>query len=138
MAAENVIRSVLVNDATVAALVSTRIRPDIAKANEALPFVVFEMIASNRYQAADGYTGLGQFTYEFRCMASTRSGATALSDAVRIALDHLATTTVSGQTIEVVTVLSSDESIEFRDEAGQVPVYVTSLDMDIFVREAVS
>lgn len=138
MAAENVIRSVLVNDATVSGLVSTRIRPGIAKAKETLPYIVFEMIAANRWQGHDGYTGVGQFTYTFRCYAATKAGATALADAVRIALDHLPETTVSGQTILVTWSLGSDEDITFRDEGGQVPVYETSIDFDIIVREAVS
>lgn len=138
MAAENVIRSILINDATVAALVSTRVRPDIAKANEALPYVVFDMVAEDAFQAADGYTGLGQFTYDVDCMASTRTGATALANAVRIALDHLPTTTVSGQTVEVITVFGRNQSVEFRDEGSQVPVYITTLEMNIFVKEAVS
>ena len=138
MSAENVIRSKLINNATVAALVSTRVRPSIAKANETLPYVVFEQIASNRYQATDGYTGVGQITYEFRCMATTRSGASALLKAVRIALDHLSETTVSGQTVLVITALDGDEDFEFRDKDSQTPVYVSSLDMDIYVREAVS
>ena len=100
--------------------------------------MVFEQIASNRYQTADGHTGLVQITYEFRCMATTRAGATALLAAVRIALDHLPTTTVSGQTVEVITALDGDEDIEFRDKDSQVPVYVSSLDMDVFATEAVS
>lgn len=138
MAAEKVIRSVLANDATVAALVGTRIRPRFAKAKETLPYVVFTMIAGDPWQAADGYTGTGVYTYEFRCFADTPLGSTALQDAVRIALDHLPETTVDGQTVLVITVVDRDETFEFRDEAAQKPVFETSLDMNIFVREAVS
>lgn len=138
MAAENVIRSVLENDASVSFLVGTRIRPDTAQPNETLPYVVFEMIASNRWQAHDGYTGVGQFTYVFRCFSTTKGGATTLAKVVRIALDHLPETTVTGQTVLVITVLGSDETFEYRGESAQNVVYETSIDMDIYVREDVS
>lgn len=142
MAAESVIFNVLSNNATVTALVGSgadaRVNPSFADNKETLPYVVFEMIATDRWQAADGYTGTGQMTYEFRCFASTRLGATALRNAVRIALDHLSETTVSGQTVLVITAMDGDESTEFRDEGGQVPVYMSSIDMEIYVREAVS
>ncbi len=142
MAAESVIFDVLSTDGTVIALVGSganaRVNPSFADARETLPYVVFEMIATDRWQAGDGYTGMGQMTYEFRCFATTRLGATALRDAVRIALDHLPTTTVDDQTVEVITALDGDESIDFRDEDSQTPVYMSSIDMEFYVREAVS
>lgn len=138
MAAEKVIRSVLLDDATVFALVKTRIRPRQAKAKETLPYVVFRMEAGDPWQAADGYTGVGVFTYEFLMYADTPLGATELQDAVRIALDHLPETTVGGQTVLVITVIGRSEAEEFQDEDSQKPVFETSLDMNIFVREAVS
>jgi len=139
VAAENVLNSVLAADATVSGLVSDRIFPSLAEAKETLPFIIHELIASDRYQAADGYTGLAQLTYQIRCFAATRGGATALADAVRIALDHTAAaSTVSGQTVLVCTALGSDEAIEYRDEGAQTPVYETSMDFDVFIREAVT
>lgn len=138
MAAEKVIRSVLVNNAAVFALVGTRIRPRWAKAKETLPNVVFEMTAGDPWFAADGPTGTGVFTYEFRCYADTPLGATALQNAVRIALDHLPETTVEDQTVLVTTVIGRSEAEEFRDEAAQKPVFETELEMNIYVREAAS
>lgn len=138
MAAEKVIRSVLANDATVSGLVGTRIRPRVAKAKETLPYVVFELTAADPWFAADGPTGTGVFTYEFRCFAATPLGATDLQNAVRIALDHLPETTVEDQTVLVTTVIGRSEAEEFRDEASQKPVFETELEMNIYVREAVS
>jgi len=138
VAAELVITSVLTNDGTVSGLVSDRVNPSIAEDKEDLPFVVYELQAGDRWQAHDGYTGVGVFTYVMRCFAATRVGATALADAVRIALDHLAETTVSGQTVLNATSLGSDETFEYRDEGAQTPVYETSVDFDFYVREAVS
>ncbi len=138
MAAENVIRNVLENDAGVSLLVGTRIRPDTAQPNETLPYVVFEMIAADRWQAHDGPTGVGQFTYTFRCFSTTKAGATTLAKVVRIALDHLPETTVTGQTVLVITVLGSDEAFEYRGASAQDVVYESSIDMDVYVREAVS
>lgn len=143
MAANLVIASVLTNDAAVAALVNDRVNPSIAEpdangAAETLPYIVFEMEASDPWQAADGHTGTTTLIYSIRCFAATRSGSTVLREAVRLALDHLPETTVSTQTVLLMRYVGSDETFEYRNQGGQEPVYESSLDFDTYVREVVS
>jgi len=136
--AENVIYSVLKNNAGVAALVGTRIYPNEAEPRSTLPLVIYERTDTEPWQAADGYTGVCEAEYSFDCWATTQTAATALRAAVRIALDHLTPTTVSGQTITQSIYNGGDERTERRDEGATEPLYVASVDFKFFVTEATS
>jgi len=133
-----VIYHVLASDASVAALVSTRIYPNIADTKATLPYIVYEVMAASRYQTNDGYTGLGQFTYNIRCFSSSYGGAKALAQLARLALDNLKNNTYSGQTIQMITCLGNDEGFEYRDADAEEAVYEVGLDFDVFVTEATS
>ena len=138
MAGEPVIHSVLANDAGVAALVGARISPMRADLNETLPFVVYAREATDPWQATDGFTGMTVGSYSFECYAATEAEVVALHKAVRLAFDNLSTTTVGGETVEQATWIGGSNDVVERGAGSAEPVYLATLDFDVFIREAVS
>lgn len=87
MPAETAIYTVLAADGTVAALVVARIYPALAPQGATLPYVVYERISTPRVRGLDGTSGLGAPRFQITSWAESYSGAKALADAVRDALD---------------------------------------------------
>lgn len=83
MSAETALYSALSGDSAVAALVAARIYPDLAPQDIALPCVAFSRVDTEYVVTIHSAVPAGQFaTLEIACMATTRTGADALADAV--------------------------------------------------------
>ncbi len=73
-----IVRTALVNDATVAALVAARIYPEEAPENEDLPLIVYGARLNN---PADGNAPMWDVTVECHCWGETDDDAEALAAA---------------------------------------------------------
>ena len=84
---EEALYSCLTSDAGVAALVSTRIYPNVVPQDIALPAVAYQRISTTRVMAHDGPTGVANARFQFTVSASTYSSARNVANAIRTALD---------------------------------------------------
>ena len=85
---------ILTNDGTVAALVSTRVYPNVAPQDAALPLLVYQRLSANREYAHDGEAGYARARIQVTCMDDDFSGVKALVAAVRGALSGYRATVV--------------------------------------------
>lgn len=86
MSAESALRTTLLADVAVTALVSTRITADRIAEGAVRPFVVFARTGSNPVVALDGTHLRTQVSLEVQCWADTRLEADAVADAVTAAV----------------------------------------------------
>ena len=82
MQIESILRSVLVADPAVAALVGTRAYQTALPREPTFPAVTYQMVS----RVQDSLTGLVQARVQYTCLATTWKGAADLADAVRCAL----------------------------------------------------
>jgi len=86
MSAESALRTLLLADAGVAALVATRITADRIAQDAVRPFVVYARSASTPVVTIDGTHLRTQASMEVQCWADNRLEADALGDAVTAAV----------------------------------------------------
>jgi len=82
MSAEDALRTLLLADAGVSALVGTRITADRIAQDAVRPFVVYARTSSNPVVSLDGTHLRTQASLEVQCWANNRVEADALADAV--------------------------------------------------------
>ena len=82
MQIESILRSVLVADPAVAALVGTRAYQTALPREPTFPAVTYQMVS----RVQDSLTGIVQARMQYTCMATTWKGAADLADAVRCCL----------------------------------------------------
>jgi len=79
---ESILRSVLVADPAVAALVGTRAYQTALPREPTFPAVTYQMVS----RVQDSLTGIVQARVQYTCLATTWKGAADLADAVRCGL----------------------------------------------------
>jgi len=79
---ESILRSVLVADPAVAALVGTRAYQTALPREPTFPAITYQMVS----RVQDSLTGLVQARVQYTCLATTWKGAADLADAVRCGL----------------------------------------------------
>jgi len=79
---ESILRSVLVADPAVAALVGTRAYQTALPREPTFPAITYQMVS----RVQDSLTGIVQARMQYTCMATTWKGAADLADAVRCCL----------------------------------------------------
>lgn len=118
MGIEAAIHGKLTGHATVAALVGTRVYPQIIPQTAALPCLTYRQVTGRHARHMAGPETAVYSGWQINCWASTPLAAAALADAVRIALDGQTGTwggvtifhsMVTGQT-DVLSQLSGAES----------------------------
>jgi hypothetical protein len=87
MAVEKAIRSILIDDGDVGALVGDRVFPIVRRDGSALPAIVYQQISGVRDQMLSGPSGFVEARFQINCWAETYEGADELAEAVRGALD---------------------------------------------------
>lgn len=83
---EDVIVQLALADASVAALVSTRVYPDMAPQSPTLPYIVVQRIDAIREQALSGAAGCGTARVQVDTYAASKSSAWSVAEALRTAL----------------------------------------------------
>lgn len=84
---EAAIRSLLLANSAVAAIVGTRIYPATSPQGVTSPRIVYERISTMRVHSMAGATGLVRPRIALDCFGDGYAGSKALGDAVRLALD---------------------------------------------------
>ena len=82
MQIESILRSILVADPAVAALVSGRIYQMALPREPTFPAITYQMVS----RVQDSLTGIVQARMQYTCLATTWKGAADLADAVRCCL----------------------------------------------------
>ena len=86
MSFESSLETHLANDAGVAALVGTRIRPEVIAQRETLPAITHTSVSSTHEHNLGGATGVCHSRVQLDCYAATKAEAIAVREAVRLAL----------------------------------------------------
>jgi len=123
------------NDATVAALVSTRIYATQATQGAALPLVVYVRDEGDRrdnMMHMTGSTGIVKATYTFSCLAATLLGCRNLARAVRRALQYKRPTG-----IRFCRVVGDSDLTEAPASGDQLPTYRTDLTVEVTYVETI-
>lgn len=133
---EQALYAVLSGAAAVSALVGTRIEPENSQQSSTLPRIVYERTASEYENTLTGSSsGLCRATYDYDCIASTFSGAKALADAVRSALDrYKGNPTGAGYDETIYRVKLDDDTDEFTAprDGGDRGDYVVRMTFDVW------
>ncbi len=112
---ESVLRSALVADAGVSALLGTKIYPLAADADATLPWVTWRRSAIRREQTLSGPMGVPTVVVEYDIVAATYEAARTLADAIRGVLDGY-TGTIDNTTVRQARL--DDESDQFASLNG--------------------
>lgn len=122
--------SLLTNEATISAIVGSRVYISKAPQTAALPHIIITQMGSNENQTLDGTVGLRFVTFDIDCKDNRSVDAQTLADAVRVFIDD-ASGTAGSQTIKGV--LLNDESTDYEPptDGSDKGVHVVLLDVTI-------
>lgn len=131
---EAVLRTALVGDAAVNALVGTRIYPVLAPASALLPYVTWRRSGIEREQTLGSPMGMPRVSVEYSIYGTTYEEARQLADAMRVVLDGYGGTS---DNTEVKQASLEDESDDFAQLAGAdlPPVYQVTQRYDVWWSE---
>jgi len=133
----------LAADSPVAALVSTRIYPDQLPQGDPrrpgpakLPAVRVQAVTGGSVHHMSSASGLASLIVDVDSYSLTRAGATALEDAVRLALDRYVGTVAS---VRIDQIISGDrrDNYEPPADSSDVGAYVSGRTYTIWHRESV-
>lgn len=128
---EAAVYSILTADSTLAALVGTRVYPNVVPQDVALPAVAYQRISTSRvYSHSPGVSQLARPRFQFTSVANSYSDVKAVANAVRGALDAYGGTAAS---VLVFTMLSQNEFDTFSDDGD---LHTVRQDFYVWHREA--
>jgi hypothetical protein len=114
-APESVLRSALIANGAVSALIGTRVFPVIAPASAQLPFVTWRRVGVRRQQTLGAPMGMPVTTVEYSIFGTTYEQARDVADAMRAVLDGYGGT---ANNTEVKQTSLEQESDDFVTLAG--------------------
>lgn len=122
--------SLLTGEATISAIVGSRVYISKAPQKAALPHIVITQMGSDELPAIDGTPGLRFLDFDIDCRCDRSVEAETLGNAVRVFLDDY-TGTAGSQTIGAVII--NDESTEYEapTDGSDRGVHVTLLDVTV-------
>lgn len=131
---ESVLRSALVGNTSVTAIVGSRIYPVLAPATAALPFVTWRRTSINREQTLSAPMGVPRVSVDYSIYATTYEQARDTADAMRRVLDGYGGT---ADNTEVKQTSLENESDDFVTLAGadMPPVYQITQTYDVWWQE---
>lgn len=127
---ENSVRALLLANPTLAGLVSTRIYPDYAPLNAALPHIVAEVISDVPDVTHEGEQGYTFVRMQYTISASSYSSLQAVHNALRAAAKTVNRITQSGVLIAYVRYLNA-VTVELTPEEQQVTPFKRLLDFRV-------
>jgi hypothetical protein len=131
MSLEKAVRSVLINDATVAALVVARVYPQRRPMGTAVPALIYQNVASETNQAVATQGGLKRTRLSIACIDRTYGAVKTLRNAVEGALINYSGT-LEGETIDSLRLESAVDIDETNEPAGEFGYFRTILDFVIW------
>ena len=133
------IRTMLTSEATVSAVVSTRVRSDILKENETLPAITYFVVDTVPNETLTAIADVSMARIQIDCFAATRSAANSLADGVRLALQKQGRQVVGSQHITDITLPSGERHSVDRAESGSdIRRFVTSQDFNVWYKTTTS
>lgn len=132
MSFEPDVRTFLLADAAIAALVGTRVHPLNLPQKSTLPAVTVERIDTTRESTHDGPEGMQRARMRVSCWALTLLAARDLADKVRRRL-HGFVGTMGAGTVVQASFMDSDSD----DFQSDPEMYVADLDFEIWAQEVV-
>jgi hypothetical protein len=107
------IYSLLVNNSAVAALVGTRIYPELAEEGASAPYIVYSVVSNTPSDTKDG-TPIDEAQLEIFSVGNTYAAANDLADKVRAALDRKSQIVVG--TVTVQSIQYTNEVVEVSEK----------------------
>ena len=107
------IYNLLLNDSAVAAIVSTRIYPELAEEGVSAPYIVYSVVSNTPSDTKDG-TPIDEAQLEIFSVGSTYAAANDLADKVRAALDRKSQIVVG--TVTVQSIQYTNEVVEVSEK----------------------
>jgi len=107
------IYSMLKDDSAVAALVSTRIYPELAEEGASAPYIVYSVVSNTPSDTKEG-TPIDQAQLEIFSVGNTYAAANDLADKVRAALDRKSQIVVG--TVTVQSIHYTNEVVEVSEK----------------------
>lgn len=108
---EEVLSTILENDAGVGALCGDRIYPQVIPQGGTVPAVTYDRTSGERIRALDGVDGVASPRFEFICWAATYLAAVELKNAVRAALEGY-TGTILGVSILFINLTDTSDIVD--------------------------
>ncbi len=126
-------RTALLDDGAVAAVVGTRVHPHARPEGGALPAIVYELGADAAVPTLAGSSDLYEANMLLVCLAETRAAAASLAELVRAALDAISGTYAS-HAILFVRITSSSVAYEAPSDGSDSGTYSTLITASIHHR----
>jgi len=122
--------SLLANESTVSAIVSSRIYISKSPQGAMLPHIVITQMGSDEMGAIDGTPGLRSVDFDIDCKSDRSVEAESLGNIVRVFIDD-ATGSAGSQTVEAVLLNNESTDYEAPTDASDKGVHTTLLDVTI-------
>ena len=137
------VRTVLANDAAVAAVVGTRLYPDripqkLVDTTTTYPCIRLQLVDERSDVHLTGMSRLAAATIQVDCYSLSRSTSTALGEKVRLALGMYSGTSASVIIQRCYPTASGFHSAEQSKDGTDLPKYRHTRDYDLFFQEATS
>jgi len=139
MSIDAALRTELKDDATIAGLVSTRIRLSRADQRDTIPYITINRLSGSRFHNATAASGMAIPTFQIDCWGATPILAIAVADAVREAIDGFKGTMGSGgNTANVRTCWLEGEPYLHEPQKGDgIGAHGVAMTFDIMHKETV-
>lgn len=131
---EAVLRSALLENATVTGLAGSRVYPVLAPASASLPFVTWRRAGIEREQTLGVPMGVPRVTVEFSIFGTTYNQARELADAMRLVLDGYGGTADNTQVRQTALENEVDDFVNLQG-ADLPPVYQITQTYDCWWQE---
>lgn len=125
----------LTGDATVSGLVGTKVFPDYADQQTALPYITYEEFANRGVHHFGGVTDLDNASYQFSIFSNDQDNRLAIENAVRALFDGEARVYGTGGDATSVTRSENTNNQDFvikPDDAGQGVVFQAAMDFEFW------
>lgn len=128
---EEAVCKILKDAAGVAAIVSTRIYPQVIPQGGTMPAITYQRISGPRLRSLAGASTLAHPRFQINCWATTYKGASQLEDAVRAAFDDYLGTVLSVG-IQAVDLQDDGDMLEVAEEQRDRRRFGRRMDFEIW------
>ena len=129
------LRTLLVAEASITALVGTRVYVETVPQGSQLPHILITQISTDEYNTLDGAGGMRSMDVDIDGKAAGSVSATAVADAVRAYIKNY-TGTAGSYTINSVLVNDESAGYEPPTDGSDVGIYYVTLDTSIQFTES--
>jgi hypothetical protein len=137
MTIESALYSHLSTKASITALVSTRIYPQVAPESATYPFITYTVLSESHDHSMGGATGLTNPTIQIDAWADTIANRVAVSEAIRNALDGF-TGNMGTENLSIRNCfLQNRANFNENTTEGKTPTWRSSMDFSIWHVESV-